>query len=81
MPGIWRGGRKLVDEDVPLSSGKCERKPERLVLLPAGMNRASYVRAIGKVPDAETRRKLEELLQNGDFTGVQELLRMSLKQN
>ena len=64
--------------DDPHGSAKLDWKPRVLVLLPTGTNRASYISFIEKSPDAETRNKLEEMLQAGDFAGVQEVLKRSL---
>ena len=57
----------MADQHGPVNPGKGDQKPRGLTLLPAGTNRASYVRFIEKIPDAETRNKLEEMLRAGDF--------------
>jgi hypothetical protein len=69
----------MADQQGRADPGKRDWKPGGLTLLPTGTNRASYVRFIQKIPDAETRNKLEEMLEAGDFAGIQEVLKNSLR--
>jgi len=69
----------MADQQGPADPGKRDRKQGGLTLLPTGTNRASYVRFIEKIPDAETRNKLEEMLRAGEFAGIQEVLKSFLR--
>jgi hypothetical protein len=67
----------MADQQGPTNPGKRDWKPGGLSLLPTGTNRHSYVRFVERIPDAETRKKLEEMLRAGDFTGVEAVLKSS----
>lgn len=69
----------MADKQSPVNVAKQDRKPRSLTLLPTGTNRDSYVRSIEKIRSAETRKKLEEMLRDGHFSAIQEVLKSSLR--